>query len=109
MIQEIKKVDFIIENLLDIISKSPFKLEFVIEKSQLSKPTFYRKIKNKSFTTKELMNIAKVLEPNYETTEEIVKSLYNAKSEIEKGKFISHKEVMNSIKKRQQNYENQME
>lgn len=106
MIHEIKKVDFIIENLLDIISKSPFKLEYVIEKSQLSKPTFYRKIKNKSFTTKELMNIAKVIEPHYETTEEIVESLYNAKAEIEKGNFTSHEEVMKSLRKRQQDYAN---
>ena len=75
-----------IDNLLEIIGKSPYKLEYVIEKSQLSKPTFYRKIKNKSFTTGELMSIAKVLEPNYETTEEIIQSLYKSKIEIENEK-----------------------
>ena len=95
-----------IDNLLEIIGKSPYKLEYVIEKSQLSKPTFYRKIKNKSFTTGELMSIAKVLEPNYETTEEIIQSLYKSKIEIENGEFVSHEEVMKAIKIRQQDYEN---
>ena len=94
MIREIKMVDEYQSKILTEIQKKGFRIDFVVENSKISKPTFYRKIKNKSFTTSELFCIAKLLEPNYETTEEIVQSLLEASAEIEDGNFLTHEEVM---------------
>ena len=50
MIAEIEKYIAIQNNIDEILKNSPFKMSYIIEKSGIKKPTFFRKLKEKKFT-----------------------------------------------------------
>lgn len=88
MIAEIKKYIEIQNNIDQILKNSPVKLSFIIEKSGIKKPTFFKKLKDKRFTPEELLNIAQHCEPKEwrnETKEEILESLKRSEIEIQLG------------------------
>ena len=90
MIAEIEKYIAIQNNIDEILKNSPFKMSYIIEKSGIKKPTFFRKLKEKKFTAEELLVISKTIEPKQwrnETKEEILESLKNADEEIKNGKI----------------------
>ncbi len=89
MIAEIEKFIEIQNNIDEIIKNSPFKLSYIIEKSGIKKPTFFKKLKEKRFTPEELLVISKTIEAKQwrnETKEEILESLKKAQEEIDNGK-----------------------
>ena len=93
MIAEIEKYIAIQNNIDEILKNSPFKMSYIIEKSGIKKPTFFRKLKEKKFTAEELLVISKTIEPKQwrnETKEEILESLKNADAEIKNGKTIPY-------------------
>ena len=86
MIAEIEKYIEIQNNIDEILKNSPFKMSYIIEKSGIKKPTFFKKLKEKRFTPEELLVISKTIEPKEwrnETKEEILESLEKAQYEIE--------------------------
>ncbi len=96
MITEIEKY-IEIQNSIDLILKqSPFKISYIIEKTGIKKPTFFKKMKDKRFTSEELLAIAKVMEPVYrnETKEEILESLKKAEEDIKDGNTIPFREYL---------------
>jgi len=89
MIAEIEKYIEIQNNIDEILKNSPFKMAYIIEKSGIKKPTFFKKLKEKRFTPEELLVISKTIEPKEwrnETQEEILESLSRAQEEIDNGK-----------------------
>lgn len=93
MIAEIEKFIEIQNNIDEILKNSPFKMSYIIEKSGIKKPTFFKKLKEKRFTPQELLVISKTIEQREwrnETKEEILESLRNSEEEIKAGKTISH-------------------
>ncbi len=91
MIAEIEKYIAIQNNIDEILRNSPFKMSYIIEKSGIKKPTFFRKLKEKKFTAEELLVISKTIEPKQwrnETKEEILESLKMAEDEIKNGQTI---------------------
>lgn len=87
MIAEIEKYIEIQNNIDEILKNSPFKMSYIIEKSGIKKPTFFKKLKEKRFTPEELLIISKTIEPQWknETKEEILESLKRAEEEIKNG------------------------
>ncbi|MDQ1095553.1 MULTISPECIES: hypothetical protein [Chryseobacterium] len=78
MIAEIEKFIEIQNNIDQILKNSPFKMSYIIEKSGIKKPTFFKKLKEKRFTPEELLTISKTIEMKKwrnETKEEIMESL----------------------------------
>jgi len=63
MILEIKNYIKISNSIDEILKNSPFKLKYIIEKSGISEPTFFRKMKEKKFLPEELLKIAEIIEP----------------------------------------------
>jgi hypothetical protein len=89
MIAEIEKY-IEIQNSIDLILKeSPFKISYIIEKTGI-------KMKEKRFTSEELLAIAKVMEPVYrnETKEEILESLKRSEEDFRTGRSIPYHEFM---------------
>lgn len=85
MIAEIEKFIEIQNNIDEILKNSPFKMSYIIEKSGIKKPTFFKKLKEKRFTPEELLVISKTIETKQwrnETKEEILESLKRAEEEI---------------------------
>lgn len=109
MIAEIEKY-IEIQNSIDLILKeSPFKISYIIEKTGIKKPTFFKKMKDKRFTSEELLAIAKVMEPVYrnETQEEILESLKKAEEDIKNGNTIPFSEWKTSRDERLKKYANE--
>lgn len=102
MIAEIEKYIEIQNNIDQILKDSPFKISYIIEKTGIKKPTFFKKMKEKRFTSEELLSIAKVMEPVYrnETHEEILESLKRAEEDIENGRTVSFREFLAEKRKK---------
>lgn len=109
MIAEIQKYIEIQNNIDQILKNSPVKLSFIIEKSGIKKPTFFKKLKEKRFTPQELLIIAQNVEPKIwrnETKEEILESLKRSEEDIKNGRFYSYEEVRERSRERLENYRN---
>lgn len=107
MIAEIQKFIEIQNNIDQILKNSPVKLSFIIEKSGIKKPTFFKKLKEKRFTPQELLIIAEHVEPKTwrnETKEEILESLKKAEEDFKNGKGIPGEVVMENMRKRIEKY-----
>lgn len=110
MIAEIEKFIEIQNNIDEILKNSPFKMSYIIEKSGIKKPTFFKKLKEKRFTPEELLIISKTIEPRQwrnETKEEILESLKKSEEDIRNGRVYSYEEVKERSKKRLENYRNE--
>lgn len=90
MILEIKNYIKISNSIDEILKNSPFKLKYIIEKSGISEPTFFRKMKEKKFLPEELLKIAEIIEPQ----PSFAKSLREAEKEIDNGSYFTHNEVL---------------
>jgi predicted DNA-binding transcriptional regulator AlpA len=109
MIAEIEKFIEIQNNIDEILKNSPFKMSYIIEKSGIKKPTFFKKLKEKRFTPEELLVISKTIEVKQwrnETKEEILESLKKSEEDIKNGHVYTYEEVKERSKKRLENYRN---
>lgn len=107
MIAEIEKFIEIQNNIDEIIKNSPFKMSYIIEKSGIKKPTFFKKLKEKRFTPEELLVISKTIEVKEwrnETKEEILESLKKTEEDFKNGKGIPGEIVLEDMRKRLENY-----
>lgn len=101
MIAEIEKYIEIQNNIDEILKNSPFKMSYIIEKSGIKKPTFFKKLKEKRFTPEELLIISKTIEPKQwrnETKEEILESLKRSEEDFKNGRGIPGEVVLESMK-----------
>jgi len=89
MILEIKNYIKISNSIDEILKNSPFKIKYIIEKTGISEPTFFRKMKEKKFLPEELLKIAEVIEPPT-----FLQSLIEAENEIDHGNYKTHNEVL---------------
>ena len=72
------------------MKNSPFKIKYIIEKSGISEPTFFRKMKEKKFNPEELLKIAEIIDP--ETS--LLQTLEEAEKDFDNEIYFSHDEVM---------------
>lgn len=92
------------------INLSKYLISFIIEKSRIKKPTFFKKLKEKRFTPEELLIIAENVEPKqwrHETKEEIFESLKRADEEIKNGQTISHEVWVSERNERLKKYKDE--
>ncbi|MFC7348300.1 hypothetical protein ACFQO9_16395 [Chryseobacterium zhengzhouense] len=108
MIAEIEKYIEIQNNIDEILKNSPFKMSYIIEKSGIKKPTFFKKLKEKRFTPEELLIISKTIEPQWrnETKEEILESLKRSEEDFRNGRTHDYREVIQATKLRLEKYKN---
>ena len=109
MIAEIEKYIEIQNNIDEILKNSPFKMSYIIEKSGIKKPTFFKKLKEKRFTPEELLVISKTIEVKEwrnETKEEILESFVRAEEDFKSGRVYTYDQVKERSKKRLENYRN---
>ncbi|MBF8456410.1 hypothetical protein IV494_04370 [Kaistella sp. G5-32] len=110
MTAEIEKYIEISNNIDEIIKNSPFKMSYIIEKSGIKKPTFFKKLKEKRFTPEELLLISKTVEAKVwknETKEEILESFKRSEEDFKNGRVHDFYEVMGATKKRIQKYKDE--
>lgn len=110
MTAEIEKYIEIQNNIDEILKNSPFKMSYIIEKSGIKKPTFFKKLKEKRFTPEELLVISKTIEPKQwrnETKEEILESLKRSEEDFKNGRVHDYKDVMEATRLRLEKYRNE--
>ncbi|WP_294301345.1 hypothetical protein [uncultured Chryseobacterium sp.] len=100
MILEIKNYIKISNSIDEILKNSPFKMKYIIEKSGISEPTFFRKMKEKKFLPEELLRIAEIIEPEEHSQEDILKAIQEGLEDVKNGRIHDHKMVMNEAKER---------
>lgn len=97
MIQSIIKYRETLENLPNILAKSPFKKNYIIEQIGMPRPTFYRKLKNLTFTADEMFSIAKIINPQETALIELKNSLEKGRNDFSNGNITAHDDVVKKI------------
>lgn len=100
MIQEIIAYRNIVNNIEDLMNKSPFKKGYIIERVGIPSPTFYRKLKSRTFTPDEVLSIARILSPEEHFRLELLADIEQAKQEYREGNFITHEEMLLELKRK---------
>ncbi len=98
MIQEIIAYKNIVNNIEDLMTKSPFKKSYIIERVGISSPTFYRKLKTQTFTADEILSIAKILFPEENFRLELKAEIEQGKRDLDNGDFITHQEMLDELR-----------
>jgi len=100
MILEIKNYIKISNSIDEILKNSPFKIKYIIEKTGISEPTFFRKMKEKKFLPEELLKIAEIIEPEKNSTEHILKAIEEGLEDVKNGRITEHSLVMKEARDR---------
>ncbi len=99
MISEIKNYIKISNSIDETLKNSPFKLKYIIEKSGISEPTFFRKMKEKKFLPEELLKIAEIIEPE-RISNDVLSAIQEGLNDVRRGKITEHSIVMDEVKER---------
>lgn len=89
MIQEILNYKKVVNEIDALINASPYKKNYLINKTGIAPATFYRKLNAQSFTPDEMLVLAKILSPR----EALLLELEQSESDIENGRYREHTEV----------------
>lgn len=95
MIQVVSDYQHYVKNIKTYINDSPYKTSFFREKLALSKPTFYRKMREGTFTMDEIDTITKLLYPR----EAILQALRKSEKDIEQGNVYTHEEALQLLRR----------
>jgi len=98
MIQEIIEYKKVLHSLESLIDSSPLKKGYIIKKTGITAPTFYRKLKTSSFTPEEAMNIVRIISPEDAYLHDLKESLQRGKDDIKSGRTHNRNEVLEEIK-----------
>lgn len=98
MIQEIIAYKNIVNDIEELMSKSPFKKNYIIEKIGIPSPTFYRKLKTQTFTPDEMLSIARIISPEENFMLELKADIEQGKLDLKNGDYITHEEMLAELK-----------
>lgn len=96
MIQEVLAYKNVLQSIKELMDNSPYKKSYIIEKTGMSAATFYRKLKNLTFTADEVLKIAKLLRPE----EAVLITLHESEKDRGSGRMISHEQAMEQLRKK---------
>lgn len=105
MIHLVDEYSDYIDNLQKHIKNSPFKTSFFLEKLEIPKASFYRKLREKTFTVGEVQRITHILFPKESYKEELLKSLEQGRADIDNEKLISSKDMRSAMRKKLATYQ----
>lgn len=94
MIQLVEEYDKYVSNLPELVSKSYYKAEYFIQNLNLKNATYYRKLKENSFTPQEIKKITELLFPE----EVLMQKLQKSEEDIQSGKVFDHEDVMAKLR-----------
>lgn len=92
VVQEFKKYK---NTIPDIIQNSDYKTQYFTKLLGLKQPTYYRKLKENSFTIEEIELLTKALYPK----ETLLMELETAERDLESGNIIEHRVLTEKLRK----------
>ncbi len=99
MITELLEARKIVANFDKTIANSPYKAEYIIERSNIPLATFYRKLRENKFTLDEVITIVAIIHPEQYEFEMLSKKIAIAEEQFRNGQFIEHKDFVFSATK----------
>jgi len=96
MLDIVLKYNAYVDRLADLVKNSYYKAEYFTKSLGISEGTYYRKLKNKSFTHKEVTKLTQLLFPE----ELLLKALEEGKADLKNGKTYTHKEAREILAKK---------
>lgn len=100
MIQEILTYQKLVNGIDELMDKSPYKKNYIIEQIGIPSPTFYRKLKTQSFTPDEMLSIAKILSPEEYFMMELKAELEQGRMDHKEGRVFKHADMLLELKNR---------
>ena len=100
MLEIVMNYQALLENLGTFIDESKYKKEHFFSELNVSRGTFYYKLKNKSFTVAEMLKLGYILFPEEAKALEIKEALELSRKDSSEGRIRPHGEVMRSLRKR---------
>ena len=100
MIQIVKEFQDYALNIGKYIDKSNYKTKFFVDLLDLSRATYYRKLREHTFSVDEIGKISEVLFPKEAYLFQIQEDLKLAKADILKGRVVDHDTVMKELKEK---------
>jgi len=94
MITELIETKKIMSNFDKMIVNSPYKTEYISEKSHIALSTLYRKIRDNKFTIDEVLTILEIIEPEQFQYEMLMKKIAIAEEQMKNGQFIEEKDFV---------------
>lgn len=94
MIDIVVKYNSYLDSLPDLVKNSYYKAEYFIKNLRVSEATYYRKLRDRSFTPKEVEIITELLYPE----EMLLRSLERGEKDIKEGNLTPHNEVMKNLR-----------
>lgn len=105
MIQLVSEYQRYIESLKNYIDESPYKSSFLLKELELSKPTFYRKLREQTFTVSEVYKLTKLLFPKEAYKQELLESIAKGREDIELGNIKTSEEMRKIMRKKIESYQ----
>ncbi len=99
MYLEIERYEKQIIKLVDFINNGPYKLEYILEKLNISRTTFYTKRKNYNFNLSEIKVLAKMYD-DVDATSRLEKSINEGLEDIKAGRVYELDEVLNEVREK---------
>lgn len=97
MIKIVSKYAKYMEELPQLLKDSPYKTSFIIEELQIPSATYYRKLKDKSFTVEEVEKLTKILFPNEAFLAKMGEPLSNFRKKIKQRKVTELEKILKGI------------
>lgn len=98
MLDIIYQYQELLENIDSMISESRFKKEYVIEQLEISRASYYNKVKKQSFSISEMTKLINLLFPEEAKAFEIQQALNNSRKESAEGNTRCHNDVINELR-----------
>ena len=96
---EIEQYEKQIIKLVDFINNGPYKLEYILEKLNISRTTFYKKRKNYDFNLSEVKILAKMYD-DIDATSKLESQLKEGLEDIKKGNVHDLEDVLMEVRKK---------
>ena len=93
MIGLVEKYNSYINTLPELIKKSYYKAEYFIESLKVSEATYYRKLRENAFTSKEVTILSELLFPE----QVILRHLKASEQDIKEGRVEAHELVKSKL------------
>jgi predicted transcriptional regulator len=94
MIIELLETKKIVSNFDKTILESPYKVEYISAKSNISLPTLYRKIRENKFTIDEILVILEIIQPEQYQFEMLSQNIKIAEEQFRNGEFITEEDFV---------------
>lgn len=97
MITELIEVKKILANFDKTILNSPYKTEYISEKSNIPLPTLYRKIRDNKFNIDEALTILEIIAPEQFQFEMMMRNISIAEHQVKNGQLIEEEDFISDV------------